>query len=72
VAIGEKRGEKRGEKAMLIRQIKYMESLNQNGELDDITFTKLCEPLKKDLKKVTDEISKMIKKQQKNVNKKFI
>jgi predicted transposase YdaD len=61
--LGEKRGKKRGEKATLIRQIKHMESLNQNGELDDITFTKLCEPLKKDLKKVTDEIKKMLKAQ---------
>jgi len=33
VAIGDKRGEKQGERAVLIKQIKHMEVMNQKGEL---------------------------------------
>ena len=71
VAIGEKRGEKHGKQAVLIKQIKQMERLNQKGELDDNIFTKLCEPLKKDLKKVTAEIDAMLNRQKKERQKKI-
>jgi len=71
VAIGEKRGEKRGERATLIRQIQLIESMNQNGELDDNTFGILSKTFKNDLKKVTTDINEMIKRQEKERKKKL-
>ena len=60
---GEERGEKRGEIATLIKEIKRFKMMNKKGEIDDITFQKICEPIRKDLKKVTMEVREMIKRQ---------
>lgn len=63
--MGEKRGEKRGEKAQLIKEINRLEAMHKKGDIDEIVFHKICEPIKKDLQKVKNEINKMIKRQQK-------
>lgn len=65
---GEKRGEKRGIKITLIGQQKFMlkeikrfETMNKKGEIDDVVCNKLCAPIRKELKKVKDQIDTMIK-----------
>jgi predicted transposase YdaD len=63
--LGEKRGEKRGEKTILLRAINRLKKMHTNGEIDDIVFHKICEPIQQDLEKVTKEINEMIKRQQK-------
>ena len=64
---GEKRGEKRGIKVALIGQQKFMlkeikrfETMNKKGEIDEVVFKKLCAPIRKELKKVKDQINTMI------------
>jgi len=65
--LGEKRGEKRGIKVALIGQQKFMlkeikrfETMNKKGEIDEVVFKKLCAPIRKELKKVKDQIKTMI------------
>ena len=61
---GEKQGRKRGERTILLKEINRLKTMRRNGDIDDIVFHKICEPIKKDLKKVTKEINDMIKRQQ--------
>jgi hypothetical protein len=67
--IGEKRGKKIGEKcgeeARLIKEIKRLKKMHKKGDIDEIVFHKICEPIQKDLQKIKQEISEMIKRQQK-------
>jgi len=59
---GEKRGEKLGERASMLRQLRRYKAMNKKGDIDDLVFQKICEPIRKDLKKITKEINEMAKK----------
>jgi len=58
----EKRGEKLGERASMLRQLRRYKAMNKKGDIDDLVFQKICEPIRKDLKKITKEINEMAKK----------
>ena len=64
---GEKRGEKRGamkgQQDAFIKAIRRYKLMNKNGEIDDLTLHKICEPIKKDLKKISRDIREMLKRQ---------
>jgi len=62
--LGEKRGEQRGtligQQKFMLKEIKRFETMNKKGEIDEVVFKKLCAPIRKELKKVKDQINTMI------------
>ena len=61
--IGEKRGEKRGtkigDKNRITKEIKRFKKMREEGDINDHLFKKLCDPLQKELNKLTAEIEKI-------------
>ncbi|KPA09443.1 hypothetical protein MHK_010359 [Candidatus Magnetomorum sp. HK-1] len=62
---GEKRGEKHGEKKWIVKEINRFEKMRKKGDINDSLFKKLCDPLYKELDKVTEEIDKLMSKSHK-------
>jgi flagellar biosynthesis/type III secretory pathway protein FliH len=58
---GKKQGIIEGKKETLKREIQRLKKMNKSGELNDDIFKKISAPIQKELKKVTNEINKMLK-----------
>ncbi|KPA10044.1 hypothetical protein MHK_009746 [Candidatus Magnetomorum sp. HK-1] len=64
VEVGEKRGEKKGEKSIIVKEINRFEKMKKKGDINEILFKKLCDPLQKELDKLTAEIDTIMNKPQ--------
>ena len=65
VGIGRKEGKqqgiKEGQRETLKQEMQRLIKMKNCGEIDDDVFKKICDPIRTELKKVTDEINQMLK-----------